>query len=96
MLYKVIETEESRLELLELVRFYENIQVGLGDRILHEYFEILTTLSKTPYHYYNITFTYRRILCKKFQCGVFYKIKNDIVEIVSVKDMRINLKKFPQ
>ncbi len=96
MLYKIIETEESRLELIELVHFYENIQVGLGDRILSEYFEVLATLSKTPYHYYNITFTYRRILFKKFQCGLFYKIKNDTVEIVSVKDMRINPEKFPK
>jgi hypothetical protein len=96
MLYKVIETEESRLDFLELVEFYENISQGLSNRIISEYFEILDTLSKNPNHYFKINSNYRRILFKKFHCGVFNKIKGNIVEIVSVKDMRIHPEKFPK
>lgn len=96
MKYKIVESTKAKNELIELVQFYEKIQPNLGDRILNEYEMILDTLEVTPYHYFNVSNSIIRMLFKKFQCGVFYKITNDVVEIVSIKDLRINPTKLPK
>lgn len=96
MKYNIVESKKAKDELTELMLFYEKMQAKLGDRILEEYATILDTLESTPHNYFNISNSIRRILFKKFHCGVFYKINEHTVEILSVRDMRINPKKFPQ
>lgn len=95
-MYKIVESKKAKDELTELMLFYEKMQAKLGNRILEEYENILDTLESIPHHYFNISNSIRRILFKKFHCGVFYKINEQTVEILSVRDMRINPKKFPQ
>lgn len=73
MLFKVIEAENVKLELLELMLFYEKMKYGLGDRIIQEYQFILNSLQSTAYHHFNYSKTIRRVLFNKFSLGVFSK-----------------------
>lgn len=92
----MIESSHVLAELRELAFFYEELHEGLGERIIKEYLDIISTLEQTPQHQFNISNKVRRMLFKKFSCGVFYCINNDTVKIVGIKDMRIHPNKFPK
>jgi toxin ParE1/3/4 len=72
MVHKIVITSYAELDTFDAYEWYEQERSGLGEEFL---FELENTYDKIAN---NPTYTYR------FPFVVVYRIKNDIVEIISV------------
>ena len=86
--YHIELTEDARESFVELVLFYESLKYNLGNELLDDYDKSIKKLSANPQHYFNISKKFRRIKFERFRCMIIYRIKNDIVEVVAIVDMR--------
>lgn len=67
--------EEARLDLLEAYQYYEQEQIGLGDRFLIEIHNRLTDISQYPenYSYIDNRKVLRDVLLKSFPYVIVYE-----------------------
>jgi plasmid stabilization system protein ParE len=68
-------------QLIEIVEYYNRIDIKLKKRFLKELKFALKSISENPYIYSKRYKNYRRVNLKKFPYGVFYKISEDHIMI---------------
>ena len=85
MAFKVKQEIRAELEFDEIIYYYENIQVGLGNRFLIDYENLIDTLETYPFfeQKYNII---RKLPFKKFPYTIHFQIDEfeNIVYIESI------------
>ncbi|MDE3143585.1 MAG: type II toxin-antitoxin system RelE/ParE family toxin [Bacteroidota bacterium] len=87
--YQIRISSAVKLDLIDLVQFYENQEAGLGNKFIDDYESTIARLQQSPNSYFFVSDLLRRIPFSKFQCSIIYSINNnDTIEIVMVKDMR--------
>lgn len=87
-------TEEALEEEIEAFLFYEDQQIGLGERFLDEVEKSLQKLSKHPSHYSfsDETKTIRDISLTKFPFIIIFEIKSDRIEVYHIHHTKKELK----
>jgi hypothetical protein len=85
MAFKVKQEIRAELELDEIIYYYENIQVGLGNRFLIDYENLIDALETYPFfeQKYNII---RKLPFKKFPYTIHFQIDEyeNVVYIESI------------
>ena len=81
-------TLEAKLEFEELLNWYGDINPQLAIKFLDEYCITMKKITFNPKHYSFIAPNIRRIPFGSLQAMLIYKIDENIVEIIAVKDMR--------
>jgi len=87
-------TEEALQEEIEAFLFYEDEQVGLGERFLKEVEDALQKVCEHPTHYSfsDETKTIRDISLIKFPFVIIFQIKSDRIEVYHVHHTKKELK----
>ena len=80
---------EAISDLVEAARFYERQCGGLGDRFIDAMFAHLAYL-ETFAGGHEVVFGLHRMLEKKFPYALYYKLANDMVDVVAILDCRRN------
>ena len=74
-------------DLLDAFYFYEKIETGLGDYFWDTIFAEIDSLETLAGIHREVR-GYHRMLSKKFPFGVFYTLRDDLVEVKAVLDLR--------
>jgi len=81
-------SRKANEEYLELLEWYGEIDIILVQKFADDFFTTLNRLNKQPTHYSFIAPNLRRIPFLKFQTMIIYQFKDNIINVLSVKDMR--------
>jgi plasmid stabilization system protein ParE len=88
MLFHVIVTKEAHHDVLEAFRYYEEKQIGLGERFLGVLEDCYLSLSKHPEHYGFIDEdplkVFRDVKLEKFPYVVVFEIRKAEVVVYAV------------
>ncbi len=76
-------------DLAEGYRFYEEQEGGVGDYFLNTIFSEIESL-KSSAGIHRMVFGRYRMLSKVFPYGIFYTLRDDVVEVRAVLDLRRN------
>lgn len=79
---------KAKEEYLTMLEWYGEIDVQLVQKFADDFFSTLNRLNKNPTHYSFIAPNLRRIPFQKFQTMIIYQFKDNIINVLSVKDMR--------
>jgi plasmid stabilization system protein ParE len=95
MIYNIELLLRARVELLEAWEWYEDKQVGLGDRFKEQVFKSIVTIEKYPERYPERTKNYREASVKIFPYFLIYRIRKrkKLIAVVSVFHTRRNPRK---
>ena len=88
MLYILLISPKAVLEYEDLLEWYLEIDVKLGEKFADEYFSALQKIVHQPKHYSFIAPNTRRVPFKSIKAMLVYIINVDLIEVISVKDMR--------
>jgi hypothetical protein len=85
MVFKVQQQIRAELELDEVIYYYESVQVGLGNRFLSDYENLLDILETYPFfeQKYNII---RKLPFKKFSYTIHFQI-DELENIVYIESI---------
>ena len=75
-------------EVVEAARFYESRTNGLGERFLKQVDEVMRRLQEHPYQWPVVDADIRRVMLKRFPFGVYYRIANDTLRVLTIKHHR--------
>jgi len=75
--------EEAELEIFEAYIYYEEKQIGLGDRFLGQLEKYLNRICKNPLHF-PLKNGYREAFIKKFPFLIIYDFSQETVVVYSV------------
>ena len=81
-------SDAARISYLELLQWYDEIDTKLSIQFADEYFQTLNKILQHPTHYSFIALNIRRCLFPKMKCMILYEFKNNIVQVLLVKDAR--------
>ena len=87
-MYKLAIKSQVWVELQSMVDFYERKNIGLGERFSNDFENTVLKLSANPFAYFNLKNNKRRISFKTFQSMLIYEIIDDIIIVLSLKDLR--------
>lgn len=94
MVHKIVITSYAELDTFEAYEWYEQEKLGLGEEFLLELEKTYNRIAKNPT--YNSYIDEKKVLrdlhTYRFPFVIVYRIKNDIVEIISVH----HTKKWPE
>ncbi len=94
---KVRYSEEAASELEAAAHWYEESRPGLGSEFVLSIEAALASILRTPQLYAQAHRSdVRRALIKRFPYGLFFRVKDDWIEIVSVFHLRRNPKALKQ
>ena len=84
--YSIIVLPRARHELIEAWEWYEDRQIGLGDRFKEEVSNILNQIQKHPEHFPERKKNYREAKANIFPYLIIYRLKkrNKIIAISSI------------
>lgn len=68
--YQLKISSAAKLDLVELVQFYENQEAGLGNKFIDDYESTIARLQQSPNSYFFVSELLRRIPFSKFQCSI--------------------------
>ena len=81
--------DAAERDLIQGFEFYDRQSKGLGDYFLDSIFSDIESL-----HIYAgvhaLHFGYHRLLSKRFPFAIYYRIKNEIIQIYAILDCRRN------
>ena len=84
MNYRVFYSDNSKLDIREIVLWYNSQRMGLEDDFLAKLKEAATSLENDPYKYQVYSKEVRSVLVKQFPYRVFYRVSEDLITIVGV------------
>lgn len=78
--------DEATEELLAATQWYDSEREGLGDELLTEIHNALTSIQETPTLWPIISGSRgaRRFVCQRFPYIVYYLVRNDAIWIVAI------------
>ena len=79
---------EARKEFFEVVDYYEEQVVGLGDDFIDEIEKVVNVIEQQPSAGTKITKTERRFLVSRFPYGIIYSVKDELITIFAVMNLR--------
>jgi len=82
--YRVIYADVSKLDVREIVLWYNAHRIGLEDDFLAKLREAVMSLENDPYKYQVYFKEARSVLLKQFPYRVLYKVSEDLITIVGV------------
>ena len=88
MIYKNKWVDVADAELLEAVDWYNNRRNGLGIDLAECVDAAMETLNRHPFIGTPVSNSVRRILIRRFPYGIFYRIDEDLIEIVGFRHFR--------
>jgi len=71
-------------ELREISRWYDKQRFGLGVDFLLCAEEALDVIRRNPQAYQKVTATVARKLMMRFPYGIFFRLRNEIIEVIAV------------
>ena len=72
--YEVIISLPAQKDVLEIIKYYETVRVGLSDEFLLSFDETLNFLSTNPNMYEKVYNNFHQAFMNTFQYAIFYKI----------------------
>jgi hypothetical protein len=96
MMYELEIKEEASVEILDAYIYYENKQLGLGDRFEEDLEVHLNRVQKYPEHYQIKRNPYREALLEFFPYLIIYEFLENKVIVYSVFNTSRNPKKKPK
>ncbi len=84
---------EAEQDLLEGARFYENQVAGLGQYFLDSLFSDIDSLQIYG-GIHSKFFGYHRHLSKRFPFAIYYRVENNLIQVLAVLDCRQNPEKL--
>ena len=85
---EVIFLREAEDDLFAAWQCYEDVVQGLGDRFGAEVRAGLTQLSEFPESAPHYAGGFRRLLVRRFEHGVFYRVHGGCIVITAILDLR--------
>lgn len=85
--------EEARQDIINGYLWYEEKQLGLGQRFSVEVFDYLKYISNYPEHFQVKRKSYREAVLKTFPFVIVYEIMNNAVVVFAVFPTRMNPKR---
>ncbi len=79
---------EAEAEYLQVIHFYDEVDVELGDRFIDEFESCITRIQKRPLWFRNISRSCRRCLAEEFPYGIIYAVANRRIFIVAVMHLK--------
>ena len=79
---------EAKIEFIEASEYYEDQVVGLGDVFIEEVENVLHVIKHHPFSGAKITVSTRRFLVPRFPYGIIYSVKDDLITIFAVMNLR--------
>ncbi len=76
--------EEAEKDLLSIVEYYEECQIGLGLRFSKELYVTIDRICKYPLAWKMIDLKTRRCLMSRFPFGVLYRIVDNRIIIMAI------------
>ena len=83
-MYKLVITEEADKDITAAYIYYEDKQVGLGERFLLQLEKYLGNISQNPKHFAVKRANYREAFLRSFPYLIIYEIEDDKIIIYSV------------
>lgn len=75
-------------EVVEAAQFYEGRSPGLGEQFLIQVDEAAQALLRDPYRWPALDAGIHRIMLKRFPFGIYFRILDDTVRVLTVKHHR--------
>lgn len=80
----VIFDPDARLEFLSTAQYYEDCQIGLGQRFNSAVEFAVNQISEAPFRYRIIRAPFRRYLLQKFPFSIIYSIEPNHIRIIAI------------
>ncbi|NOX99935.1 MAG: type II toxin-antitoxin system RelE/ParE family toxin [Verrucomicrobia bacterium] len=77
-------TTEARSDIFDAADYYEQKEIGLGQRFRDEIAEILITVSSAPFLWRERSGKYRRVNCPVFPYYIAYVVRDESIVIVAI------------
>jgi plasmid stabilization system protein ParE len=88
MIYKLIVRAEARADIVEAHRWYEDRSEGLGLEFIRATDTCFELISRNPNIYPKFYKDVHRALLNGFPFAVFFRVRNEIVSIISCTHVR--------
>jgi plasmid stabilization system protein ParE len=82
--YNLIVKEEAKKEISDAYYWYENKQMGLGERLLDDLDDCFSSLRKNPKQFAKTHKEMRQALLKIFPFAVIYEIEKELIIIYAI------------
>jgi plasmid stabilization system protein ParE len=89
-------TSSAEQELREAIEFYDEVENGLGGRLLDEIEAATERIFRNPMAWAAMSRRTRRCRTNRFPYGLFYQIRQDEILIVAVMDLRRDPKRWEE
>ena len=85
-LYEVILSLSAQKDIIEIIKYYDEIKAGLSDEFLINFEATLEFLNTHPYIYKKVYHDFHQAFMNTFQYAIFYKIMETkkLVEVIGV------------
>jgi toxin ParE1/3/4 len=90
MSYQVIFTRKADLDILKTIHWYDDQQIGLGNKFRDRMFEKIDMIAKNPLIYRIRHGTIRSALLNGFPHVIYYKISDDKIIVSAVLHAKRN------
>ena len=87
---------EAQEELLEIVSYYEDQAEGLGFEFMEAFWVAADLIASQPDGFRSFPSNYRRFLMARFPYGIFYRVKEDRIDIAFVVHLHSDPKKWTE
>ena len=87
MTYEIRIRHLAERDLEKLYAWYDNQAAGLGGRLVRELDNAFSILEDSPKIYADIYNGTRRAILRKFPVGVFYKVQDQVVQVIAVRHL---------
>ena len=81
--------DSAEKDLIDVFRFYDRQSKGLGDYFLDSIFSDIESLHIHA-GVHALHFGYHRLLAKRFPFAIYYRTRDDIIQVYAVLDCRKN------
>lgn len=74
-------------EFVEAFKYYENRQIGLGDKFTNEIYKTIERILRYPHAWTRLDPVFYRCLTRRFPYGVIYSIEAGVVRITALMNL---------
>ena len=94
MTFRVI--AEARDELLEIASYYEDQSEGLGFEFVEAFWVAAGLIATHPEGFRSFPDGYRRFLMSRFPYGIFYRIKEETIDVAFIVHLHSDPSKWSE